>query len=95
MLNINLFFDKFRNVALKEMAVRDTMLDAIKKNLPAGLAENPAIAAELIIQNIEFKNRIIRLRVSPILKSQIFMKKEPILKMIRENNPQSIISDIQ
>jgi hypothetical protein len=85
MLSISTFFDKFKDAAGKEIALRQSVITAIKIHIPT----------ELLIKDISIRNKIVRIQAGPALKNQIFIKKESILKSIQEANPQAIITDIQ
>ncbi|MFM2290413.1 MAG: hypothetical protein RIS29_226 [Bacteroidota bacterium] len=85
MFNIGNFFDKFKNVALKEFVVREKIVNAIKEHT----------GATIDLKDIEFLNKIIRIKGSPSLKSQIFIKKTAILDTLRGSMPGMIITDVQ
>jgi hypothetical protein len=94
MLSISTFFDKFKNAAGKEIALRQSVITAINKNIIT--VANGSVDLKLGLKDIDIRNKIVRIRaVSPALKNQIFIKKESILKSIQEANPQAIITDIQ
>jgi cystathionine beta-lyase family protein involved in aluminum resistance len=93
MQSIGTFFDKFKNAAGKEIALRQSVIDAINKNISA--VADGSVDLRLNLKDIDIRNKIIRIRSSPALKNQIFIKKESILKSIRETNPQTIITDVQ
>jgi hypothetical protein len=94
MLSISTFFDKFKDIAGKEIALRQSVIDAIKKHVI--ITGNTSVDSGLNLKDIDIRNKIIRVNhINPALKNQIFIKKESILKSIRETNPQAIISDIQ
>lgn len=90
MLSIGNFFDKFRNVAVKEIALRQSIIDAITKNISHGTH-----SIGLNIEDIDVRNKIVRIHAGPGLKNQIFIKKESILKSIQESNPHIIITDVR
>ena len=52
MFNISNFFDKFKNVALKEFVIREKIVNAIKQHT----------GAIIDVKDIEFLNKIIRIR---------------------------------
>ena len=91
MLNIGSFFEKFKNATLKEMLLRQSVIDAVFANI------NPQIAKAIKIElkDVELKNKIIRIRVSAIFKNEIFMKKTSILNAIKDKNPSLTIIDLQ
>jgi hypothetical protein len=85
MLTIGNFFDKFRNVALKEVVFRETISEIVKKNTGSGID----------IKDITYSNKIIRLKTSPAMKNQIFIKKEKILEDIKATITNYIVIDLQ
>ncbi len=85
MFNISNFFDKFKNVALKEFVIREKIVNAIKEHT----------GATIDIKDIEFLNKVIRIKGSPSLKSQVFIKKTAILDTLRTDMPDMIITDLQ
>jgi len=94
MLSISTFFDKFKDAAGKEIALRQSVITVIKKHIT--IIGNDPINIGLDVKDIDIRNKIIRIKhINPALKNQIFIKKESILKNIREENPQAIIIDIQ
>lgn len=92
MLSIGTFFDKFKNVAGKEIALRQSVIDAVKKNVIIGSGSDNI---GLNLKDIDVRNKIVRVHAGPALKNQIFIKKESILKSIREANPHIIITDLR
>jgi hypothetical protein len=93
MQSIGSFFDKFKNVVEKEITLRQSVIDAVKKNIAND--DNSSILDGLNQKDIDIRNKIVRIHANPALKNQIFIKKESILKSIREANPQAIITDLQ
>ena len=85
MLSIGNFFDKFKNAASEEIALRRMVITAVYKHVPV----------ELNLKNITVRNKIVRIDGNSSLKNQIFIKKESILKSIQESNPNVIITDIR
>ena len=83
--NIGNFFDKFKNTALKEMRIRQTIADSIEKN--AGV--------KIDLKEISLKDKIIRINASPAAKNHIFMKKEAILASVKNDLPGFIVSDLR
>ena len=57
MLNIGSFFEKFKNATLKEMMLRQSVIDAVFANI------NPQIAKAIKIElkDVELKNKIIKI----------------------------------
>jgi hypothetical protein len=83
--NISSFFDKFKNAALKEMGLRQVIVDSVDK----------ITSIKIDAKNVELKNKIIRIQTNPTVKNHIFMKKELILADIREKLPNFIVTDLQ
>ncbi len=83
--NVGNFFDKFTNAALNEMRIRQTIVDSIEKNT----------GVKLDLKEVEFKNKIIRIKASPAARNHIFMKKEAILADMKTTFPGFIVSDLQ
>ena len=74
MKNIGRFFDKFRNRAVKEIYIRDSIVKIIKDILNI----------DIDIKDINISLGILKIKLSSTEKSEIFIKKEQILKKIRE-----------
>ena len=85
MFNIGSFFEKFNNAALKEIKKRDVVVKAIEK----------AVGVTIDVKDISFNNKTIQINAAPGLKSQLFMKKESILSMVRIGLPGLIITDLR
>ncbi len=74
MKSVGNFLDKFRNRAVKEIQNRDIIVNIIKK----------ISNIEINIKNIEISNGILKIKLSSIEKSEIFLKKDQILKEINK-----------
>ena len=85
MKNIGIFFDKFKNKAVKEIYKRDSIAKIIKN----------IAKIDIDIKNMEISLGILKIKTSPIEKSEIFIKKDRILKEINKKIDGSGISDIQ
>lgn len=72
MKGISGFFDKFKNVALKELKKREVIISTIAS----------ATGHTLDMKDISIKNEIILIQGSQALKSEIFLKKKKILERI-------------
>ena len=72
MQNISHLFDRFKNVAVKEIQKRTFVSEIIKKE----------IGQEIPIEDISFREGIIRIKSSSIVKNQIFIKKAVLLALI-------------
>lgn len=83
MKGIGQFFDKFNSGALKEIRKREWICEIIKEYTQQ----------EIKIEDITFLNKIIKIKGSSGLKSQILIKKNSILEKI--SSKISHIEDIQ
>ena len=83
MKGISQFFDKFNNFAIKEIKKRQLIVQIIKNE----------IGEEIKIEDIIFRNNSIKINTNQIIKTEIFLKKQKILKEI--NKIQVNIKDIQ
>ena len=72
MQEISKFFDKFRNVALKEINKRDTITSIIADTLKIKI--DPKF--------IDIKNSVITVKGSQALKSEIYLKKKQIIDLL-------------
>jgi hypothetical protein len=84
MFNISNFLQKFKSVELEDMRQRSIVIDAIKTC--SGIDIPP--------EKISFLHKKIQLSISPIEKNEIFMKKTPILALIKKNMAPRIVEDI-
>ncbi len=80
MKEIGQFFNKFNSVAIIEIKKRELICDIIKK----------VIKQEINIEDISFSNRVIKIKGSPVFKSQILIKKDILIKKISEKIPNFI-----
>lgn len=69
MKEISGFFDKFKNVALKELHKREVITNIIEK----------ITRQKIEIKDLEIKNGIITIKGNQALKSEIFLKKKTLL----------------
>lgn len=75
MRGISGFFDKFNNIAIKEMQKRDVIISVILK-----------FTKQIIeMKDISIKEGTVTIKSSQNLKSEIFIKKEKIIKNILKN----------
>jgi len=72
MKGIGAFFEKFKNLALKDEAKKEAVADAIYK----------IINQKIEIKNINIKNHIAIINGDQALKSEVFIKKKAILDLI-------------
>ncbi len=85
MKNIGNFLDKFKNKAVKEIYIRDNIVKIIKK----------ITNIDINIENIDINSGVLKVKLaSSIEKNEIFIKKDRILKEIKEKISGIRISDI-
>lgn len=83
--HINIFLNKFKNILFKKDEIKSVFKQVVLKN----------ILFELDDQDIIIKTPLIVVNGSPILKNEIFLKKEKILKELQERIPGCMIKDIR
>ncbi len=81
---LGLYFDKFKNSAVKEIQKRTKIADIIKRES----------GVDVTMENISFVSNGIRLKINSIEKNQVFIKKERIIKQILDSIPNLNIKDI-
>jgi hypothetical protein len=74
MFNIALYLEKFKNFGQSERQLKEILVLAIKN----------AVGVEIEAKSILIKNGEAVIKVSPIIKNAIFIKKEKILKEISD-----------
>lgn len=82
MQNIGGFFEKFRSKVVQEVQNLVFVIEIIKKHTKINLD----------MKDLKLSNGILRIKASPLQKSEIFMKKTQILKEI---NQKVKVDDIQ
>ena len=78
------------------------LLEKIKHSLFLKTALNRSISeviesrikAKIPEQNITFKDGVVRVKVSPIIKSEILINKKEIIETLKEKHPSITISNI-
>ena len=75
MEHISLFLDKFKNLGLKEFLVKEEISKIIKK----------ICKVEVSSKNISYKDGILTIKGSRMLKSELFMKKQELIKEIENS----------
>lgn len=73
MFNINSYLDKFKNIAVKEVLFRETIINVINKRIKSSLS----------VTDLNFKNGIVTIKASPAIKGEIFLKKMLILEDLK------------
>lgn len=84
MFNISQYLERFKNIGQGEKAQKEAVILAIKE----------VIGIEIEKNAINFKNGELFLKVSPGIKNAIYIKKDLILKKIKESLDK-IILDIR
>lgn len=75
MFNISSFLDRFRNILLSDVALKETVANCLSEVLKVKIEKD----------SVSVKNGTISVKCSPIIKGEIFMKKAPILAKIKES----------
>jgi len=76
MFNISIYLDKFKNIESKSSVLKNIIIDSVKNVLKADIDK----------KNIEIKNGIIYLKVNPVLKNEIFINKNSIIRELNLKN---------
>jgi Cu/Ag efflux protein CusF len=80
MFNISLFLEKFKNLGQGERLLKEAISSSVKE----------IVGFDLDTKNINLKNGEVIFKVSPALKNAIYIKKELILKKIKDKNIENI-----
>lgn len=84
MLQINQLLERFKNLKNGDKVKKQLIKEVFdKKNIPIN------------IDQISITKDIIFLKINPIVKTEVFLKKEEILRQIKEISIISFISDIK
>jgi hypothetical protein len=75
MKEISNFFDKFRNVAIKELGKREGIVNVVNKYTNAGID----------IKDINIKNSVLTIKANSSLKNEIFLKKKMIIDKLHKD----------
>ena len=75
MQEISKFFDRIKNVALKEIHKREAITSIICK----------AIKVKIDPKDIEIRNSVITVKGSQVIKSEIYMKKKQIIDLLSKS----------
>lgn len=84
MEKLNRFFEKFQNRAVEEIGKRTIIVEIIKEYTKV----------DLDMKDISIQKGTIKVKANHSAKSEIFLKKEKILKKINENLPKLKINNI-
>ncbi len=74
MFDIGSYLEKFKNLSQSRNFLRDSVALSIKE----------VCNIEIKPENIEVKSSVARISERPIIKSEIFLKKDKILKILKE-----------
>lgn len=74
MFNIAQYLEKFKNLGGTERGLKEALVFAVKK----------VIGVEIEVKSIMLKNGEAIIKVSPLIKNAIFIKKSQILKVVEE-----------
>ena len=85
MLDVSSFLEKFKHLIETDRSMKDSVINSVFKVLSFKLAEN----------NITVKGGTITIKANPVLKSEIFMKKELILEEIRTSSGNKNIKELK
>ncbi len=86
MLSIKSFFEKIQNVRTKELFVRSTISDVIKK----------LTSIEISPENISFSSSTLHLKgINQSARSVIFIKKTNLIKEINDAQSAKVVTDIR
>lgn len=83
--HIKTYLDKFKNIILSKEEIYKTISRIIEENIHIKV-EN---------KNIQIKTPFIYIKASPIVRNEIMINKEKILKEINQLSPQSNLKDIK
>jgi len=72
MFNIAQYLEKFKQLSVSRNFLRDSVVEAIKE----------VCKIEINSKNIDFKDGILRIKEKPIIKNEIFLKKNKILDFL-------------
>ncbi len=82
MFNLDKFLDKFKKI---KPPINYIIIDIIKNELNVNIKS----------ENILIKNNIIYIKTKPIIKSEVFIKKQKILELIKNKTNNNKFKDIK
>lgn len=85
MLNISNFLEKFKGIGAEGYVARTSLSKILKSDYNIHVP----------IEDIEWKGAILKINASPIVKSQIYIKKHTLLERVRESVPSLRIVSIE
>lgn len=81
MFNIASYLDKFKNIGQGEKLLKEAIIEAVRE----------ATGVEIEAKAINMRNGEAQLKVSPAIKSVIYIKKEAVLAKIKEKTEQRVL----
>lgn len=85
MFSLNVFLEKFKNITPPDEAIRLLLSETIKKET----------GIEVSKKNISIRNNIAHIKITPIYKNEIHIKKGKIISKIKESFVGKNIIDIK
>jgi hypothetical protein len=85
MFNVSSFLEKFKNLGGESILLKEIFIEAVK--------DATGIALEK--KNVEIKNGTAFLKISPVIRTEIFIKKPAIFEKLAKNELSRKISDIR
>jgi len=76
MFNISIYLDKFKNIESKNSVLIKIIIDSVKNILKVDIDK----------KNIQIKNGVIYLKVNPVLKNEIFINKNSLIRELSFKN---------
>lgn len=84
MFNVSLYLEKFKSLGLAESTAKDALISVLQK----------CVGVEIEKKDVQYKNGAFRIQAEPIVKSQIYIKKNEILESVsKELN--KIVKDVR
>lgn len=74
MFNISTYLEKFKNIGLKELLLKEKIVKVVNEYTKAGIAT----------KDVDIKNGIVNVKTDSLAKSELFMKKKKILDVLNE-----------
>lgn len=74
--SLNYFLDKFKKIIGENTQNKDFIIESIEKELCKKIDKD----------NIKISKNILYLNISPMFKNEIYMRKERVLKSLKEKN---------
>lgn len=75
MFNIGDYLEKFKNIGLKELLLKEKIVSVVNNLTKAGIN----------VKDVTIKNGIVSIKIHPLGKSELYMKKKRILELVNEN----------